>query len=64
MTHTLNTRPPSRLAIPVTSADALARAAHLDRTADLLLFQGQRRQAERLADLAHTTRERAREMRA
>lgn len=63
MTTPMNTRLPSWPAASTIPADALALAAHLDRTADLLLSIGQHGQAERVSHMAHATRERAREAR-
>lgn len=62
-TPTPNMRPPSWRATPATLAVALARAAWLDRQSDLLLSEGRRAQAERLAHLAHAAREQAQEAR-
>lgn len=60
---TPNIRLPLRPARSATPAAALARAAWLDRQSDLLLSEGRRAQAERLAHLAHAAREQAREAR-
>lgn len=64
MTTPMNTRPPSWPAISTMPVHALAFAAYLDRRADRLLAEGRHEQAERLAHMAHATREQAREARA